>query len=338
MSRKARIVEFKEAEYKNAEDWTVAEDGAVTVNASVTGGTTIDLPEPIEFVPLRPRLPRPLAAVSEPQARRHGGRAHRACGLTPRRHRGPGARPDDARRAPARGCPARRLHPRPDGRADRRREEQGRHRRARAGHRRPHRLRRRHARQAQRGRPEPAPQEGHRRREEDQPAARRLPGAARGRDHAAHGAQGLPRVPRHRAREAARSGEVSGRRHPQRPGRRDQRRPQGRPRLARRQRRAARRDPQAHAAGAARRARLPQRHPEDQLQGVGRVRGAQLRVRRPPRADRRGRLSPHLGALDPLARAAGVPGVVPRAAARVHARPQRRAEDLRQGRQPVRQR
>jgi hypothetical protein len=50
MSRKARIVEFKEAEYKNAEDWTVAEDGAVTVNASVTGGTTIDLPEPIEFV------------------------------------------------------------------------------------------------------------------------------------------------------------------------------------------------------------------------------------------------------------------------------------------------
>lgn len=50
MSRKARIVEFKEAEYKNAEDWTVAEDGALTVNASVTGGTTIDLPEPIEFI------------------------------------------------------------------------------------------------------------------------------------------------------------------------------------------------------------------------------------------------------------------------------------------------
>lgn len=50
MTRKARIVEFKEAEFKNGEDWTVAEDGSVTVNASVTGGTTIDLPEPIEFV------------------------------------------------------------------------------------------------------------------------------------------------------------------------------------------------------------------------------------------------------------------------------------------------
>lgn len=50
MSRKARLVEFKEAEYQNGEDWTVAEDGSVTVNASVTGGTTIDLPEPIEFI------------------------------------------------------------------------------------------------------------------------------------------------------------------------------------------------------------------------------------------------------------------------------------------------
>lgn len=50
MTRKARLVEFKEAVYKNAEDWTVSEDGSVTVNAAVTGGTTIDLPEPIEFV------------------------------------------------------------------------------------------------------------------------------------------------------------------------------------------------------------------------------------------------------------------------------------------------
>ncbi|NUP05919.1 MAG: hypothetical protein HOW73_07665 [Polyangiaceae bacterium] len=50
MSRKARLVEFKEAEYQNAEDWTAAEDGAVTVNAGVSGGTTIDLPEPIEFI------------------------------------------------------------------------------------------------------------------------------------------------------------------------------------------------------------------------------------------------------------------------------------------------
>lgn len=50
MSRKARIVEFKEAEYVDAEDWTLSEDEAITVNAGVTGGTTIDLPEPIEFV------------------------------------------------------------------------------------------------------------------------------------------------------------------------------------------------------------------------------------------------------------------------------------------------
>jgi hypothetical protein len=50
MTRKARLVEFKEAEYANAEDWTAAEDGALTVNASVSGGTTIDLPEPIELV------------------------------------------------------------------------------------------------------------------------------------------------------------------------------------------------------------------------------------------------------------------------------------------------
>jgi len=50
MTRKARLVEFKEAEYRNAEDWTAAEDGALTVNTSVTGGTTIDLPEPIELV------------------------------------------------------------------------------------------------------------------------------------------------------------------------------------------------------------------------------------------------------------------------------------------------
>ena len=50
MSRKARIVEFKEAEFQDAEDWTLADDEAITVNAGVTGGTTIDLPEPIEFV------------------------------------------------------------------------------------------------------------------------------------------------------------------------------------------------------------------------------------------------------------------------------------------------
>ncbi len=50
MTRKARLVEFKMAEFKNAEDWTASEDGSVTVNASVSGGTTIDLPEPIEFV------------------------------------------------------------------------------------------------------------------------------------------------------------------------------------------------------------------------------------------------------------------------------------------------
>ncbi len=49
--RKARVVEFKEASYENAEDWTAAEDGATTVHASVSsGGTTIDLPEPIEFI------------------------------------------------------------------------------------------------------------------------------------------------------------------------------------------------------------------------------------------------------------------------------------------------
>ena len=50
MTRKARLVEFKEAEYANADDWTAAEDGALTVNASVSGGTTIDLPEPIELI------------------------------------------------------------------------------------------------------------------------------------------------------------------------------------------------------------------------------------------------------------------------------------------------
>ena len=49
--RKAREVEFKEAEYANADDWTAAEDGATTVHASVSaGGTTVDLPEPIEFI------------------------------------------------------------------------------------------------------------------------------------------------------------------------------------------------------------------------------------------------------------------------------------------------
>ncbi len=50
MSRKARIVEFKEAPFENADDWTSSEDGAVTVNTSVTGGTTVDLSEPVEFV------------------------------------------------------------------------------------------------------------------------------------------------------------------------------------------------------------------------------------------------------------------------------------------------
>lgn len=50
-SRKARIVEFKEAEYIDAVDWTVGDDGSVTVHASVEdGGTTVDLPEPIEFI------------------------------------------------------------------------------------------------------------------------------------------------------------------------------------------------------------------------------------------------------------------------------------------------
>ena len=49
--RKARVVEFKEAAYLNADDWTAAEDGAITVHASVSkGGSTIDLPEPIEFI------------------------------------------------------------------------------------------------------------------------------------------------------------------------------------------------------------------------------------------------------------------------------------------------
>ncbi len=50
MSRKARLVEFKEAPFENADDWTSSEDGAVTVNTSVTGGTTVDLSEPVEFV------------------------------------------------------------------------------------------------------------------------------------------------------------------------------------------------------------------------------------------------------------------------------------------------
>ncbi len=50
MSRKARIVEFKEARFANAEDWTSSADGAVTVATSVSGGTTVDLSEPIEFV------------------------------------------------------------------------------------------------------------------------------------------------------------------------------------------------------------------------------------------------------------------------------------------------
>lgn len=50
MSRKARIVEFKEAAYENAEDWTAAHDGAVTVHAAVSGRNTIDLSEPVEFV------------------------------------------------------------------------------------------------------------------------------------------------------------------------------------------------------------------------------------------------------------------------------------------------
>lgn len=50
MSRKARLVEFKEAVYENGEDWTAAEDGALTVNTSVSGATTIDLPEPVEFI------------------------------------------------------------------------------------------------------------------------------------------------------------------------------------------------------------------------------------------------------------------------------------------------
>ncbi|HTJ83633.1 MAG TPA: hypothetical protein VL400_18065 [Polyangiaceae bacterium] len=50
MSRKARIVEFKEAAFENADDWTAAQDGAVTVHAAVTGGTTVDLSEPVEFI------------------------------------------------------------------------------------------------------------------------------------------------------------------------------------------------------------------------------------------------------------------------------------------------
>ncbi len=50
MSRKARIVQFKEAPFENADDWTSSEDGAVTVSTSVTGGTTVDLSEPIEFI------------------------------------------------------------------------------------------------------------------------------------------------------------------------------------------------------------------------------------------------------------------------------------------------
>ncbi len=49
--RKARVVEFKEASFENADDWTAAEDGATTVHASVSaGGTTVDLPEPVEFI------------------------------------------------------------------------------------------------------------------------------------------------------------------------------------------------------------------------------------------------------------------------------------------------
>ncbi|MFO0549289.1 MAG: hypothetical protein U0271_12930 [Polyangiaceae bacterium] len=50
MTRKARLVEFKEAEYHNAEDWTLSDDQALTVNVGVSGGSTIDIPEPIEFV------------------------------------------------------------------------------------------------------------------------------------------------------------------------------------------------------------------------------------------------------------------------------------------------
>lgn len=51
MPRKARLVEFKEARFDNAEDWTAAEDGAITVHASVVqGGATVDLSEPVEFV------------------------------------------------------------------------------------------------------------------------------------------------------------------------------------------------------------------------------------------------------------------------------------------------
>ena len=38
MPRKARLVEFKEARFDNAEDWTAAEDGAITVHASVVRG------------------------------------------------------------------------------------------------------------------------------------------------------------------------------------------------------------------------------------------------------------------------------------------------------------
>jgi hypothetical protein len=49
-TRKARIVEFKEAAFENADDWTAAHDGAVTVHAAASGRTTIDLSEPVEFV------------------------------------------------------------------------------------------------------------------------------------------------------------------------------------------------------------------------------------------------------------------------------------------------
>ncbi len=49
--RKARIVDFKTATFVNGADWTAGDDGSVTVHASVEpGGTTIDLPEPVEFI------------------------------------------------------------------------------------------------------------------------------------------------------------------------------------------------------------------------------------------------------------------------------------------------
>lgn len=52
LRRKARKIEkFAEGTFENAEDWTSAEHGKITVHASVAeGGTTIDIPEPIEFI------------------------------------------------------------------------------------------------------------------------------------------------------------------------------------------------------------------------------------------------------------------------------------------------